>query len=342
MKVENFGPLKLYTISNSKGTTAKITTAGAAIVSLFVEDKNGDMRDIVLGYRDGESYLLPGPNHGAVCGRVANRIENAEITVGGKYYKLPVNYNGSHMLHGGPKPLAQKVFDVVSASDNEITLRAFLPDGENGFPGNMTVDVTYTMTEENGIRIHYIASCDADTVINLTNHAYFNLRGHAAGNIEDHVLTMHADTFAPLKENFMVYGALIPVSKEFDFRSPMRIGEHVNDDHPQLKITGGYDHAWTVRNEGRKLVNCTEVYCPESGIYMKVNTNSPTILLYTGNSLPGVEYPAKDGAVYKKRDAFCLETGFYPNALKFPQFNQGYLNRGETFDYTTEYVFGIK
>ncbi|MBQ6902876.1 MAG: galactose mutarotase [Oscillospiraceae bacterium] len=343
-KKGTYGSLELFTITNKNGMSVDILAAGASIVSLKVPDKCGNLRDVVLGYASGEDYLKPGPCHGAVCGRVANRIENAEFMLNGKLIKVPSNMKGGHMIHGGDDtPLSRRVFTLHSSTDNSVTLRALLPDGENGFPGNMTVDVTYTLSDENGLLISYSASCDKDTVINLTNHAYFNLRGHDTGNIGDHIMTMYADSYAPLSDdNIMVYGALHPLPEEFDFRTPKAIGRDINKNHPQLQLVGGYDHAWTVRQDGKKLVTCTEVHCPESGINMTVKTNSPTVLLYTGNSLPGVDYPGKDGAVYGRHGALCLETGFYPNCLKFPQFGQGYLKRGEVFDYKTEYVFDVK
>ncbi len=338
-----YGNLELFTLKNKNGMQADIISVGASIVNLFVPDKDGKVRDVVLGYANGEDYLKPGPNHGAVCGRVANRIENAEFELNGKTIKVPANMKGIHMLHGGAdEPLARRIFTEKEHTENSVTLTALLPDGENGFPGNMTVDVTYTLSDNNGLKLSYIASCDADTVINLTNHAYFNLRGHAAGSIHDHIMTMYADTYAPQAPHGMVYGVLHPLPEEFDFRAPKEIGRDIDNDHEQLKLAGGYDHAWTVRNNGRELVTCTEVYCPESGINMTVKTNSPTVLLYTGNSLPGVDYPAKGGATYERRGALCLETGFYPNCLKFPQFMQGYLKKDEVFDYETEYVFDVK
>lgn len=342
-KKEGFGSCELYTLTNARGTTAKITNIGAAIVSLFVRDRNDELRDVVLGYENAEDYLKPGPNHGAVCGRVANRIEDAVFTLNGREYKLKPNFQERHVLHGGFEPLSQRVFSLEASGEDYLTLRCFLPDGENGFPGNMTVDVKYTLTEDDTLRIHYIAVCDEDTVINLTNHAYFNLRGHDAGEIHDHIMTIYADTYAPLGENGMVYGALLPVPREFDFRKPMPVGKYI--DAPgirQLEIAGGYDHAWTVRNDGDAVVLCADVYCEESGIAMSVGTNSPTVLLYAGNSMPGVDYAGKGGAEYIRRGALCLETGFYPNALRFPEFGQGYLKKGETFDYTTEYSFSVK
>ncbi len=338
-----YGGFELFTLKNKNGMQADILSVGASIVNLIVPDKDGNFRDVVLGYANGEDYRKPGPNHGAVCGRVANRIENAEFELNGKIYKTSINMNGKHTIHGGgEEQLARRVFSYKSNTENSVTLTVLLPDGENGFPGNMTVDVTYTLSDENGLKISYLASADADTVINLTNHAYFNLRGHASGSIHDHIMTMYADTYSPQNDDKMVYGVLHPLPEEFDFRAPKAFGKDIDKEHKQLGLAGGYDHAWTVRNDGRNLVKCTEVYCPESGINMTVLTNSPTILLYTGNSLPGVDYPAKGGATYGPRGAFCLETGFYPNCLKFPQFNQGYLKLGEVFDYETEYVFDVK
>lgn len=339
----NYGGYELFTLKNKNGMQADILSVGASIVNLIVPDKDGKFRDVMLGYANGEDYRKPGPNHGAVCGRVANRIENAEFEMNGKIYKTSVNMNGQHTIHGGgEEQLARRVFTLKASTDNSVTLTCLLPDGENGFPGNMTVDVTYTLSDENGLKISYLASADADTVINLTNHAYFNLRGHASGDVHDHIMTMYADTYAPQNDNKMVFGALHPLPEEFDFRAPKAFGVDIDKDHKQLGLAGGYDHAWTVRNDGKNMVKCTEVYCPESGINMSVLTNSPTILLYTGNGLPGVDYPAKDGATYARRGAFCLETGFYPNCLKFPQFNQGFLKLGEVFDYETEYVFDVK
>lgn len=338
-----YGSLEKFTLTNKNGMRVEFVSAGACILRLSVPDKDGAFRDVVLGYAKGEDYLKPGPCHGAVCGRVANRIENAEFELSGKTYKTNVNMKGLHTLHGGAEePLSRRIFKEKAHTDNSVTLEALLPDGENGFPGNMTVNVTYTLSDENGLKISYIATCDTDTVINLTNHAYFNLKGHGVGDIHDHIMTMYSDAYAPLAENGMVFGALYPVTDEFDFRSPKAIGKDIDNDMEQLKLAGGYDHAWVCRNDGRNLVTCTEVYCPESGINMTVKTNSPTVLLYTGNNLPGAEHEPKDGATYIRRGALCLETGFYPNCLKFPQFKQGRLYKGETFDYETEYVFDIK
>ena len=338
-----YGGFELFTLKNKNEMQADIIAVGASIVNLIVPDKSGAFRDVMLGYANGEDYRKPGPNHGAVCGRVANRIENAEFELNGKIYKTSVNMAGGHTIHGGgEEQLARRIFSYKANTENSVTLTCLLPDGENGFPGNMTVDVTYTLSDENGLKLSYKASADADTVINLTNHAYFNLRGHDSGSIHDHIMTMYADTYAPQNDNKMVYGVLHPLPEEFDFRAQKAFGKDIDRDHKQLGLAGGYDHAWTVRNDGKNLVKCTEVYCPESGINMTVLTNSPSILLYTGNGLPGVDYPAKGGAKYGPRGAFCLETGFYPNCLKFPQFEQGYLKLGEVFDYETEYVFDVK
>lgn len=338
-----FGTLELFTLKNKNGMVARILSAGASIVDLIVPDKNGEGQDVVLGFANAEDYLKPGPKHGAVCGRVAGRIENAEFVLNGKLIKLPANIPGGHMLHGGSDtPLSARIFTLKSSTENSVTLTTLLPDGENGFPGNMTVDVTYTLTDENGLRLSYLASCDEDTVINLTNHTYFNLRGHASGTVYDHIMTIHSDTYAPVNDNFMTYGVLHPVPREFDFRIPKALGEDINSGHEQLELVGGYDHAWTVRNNGKNLVDCAEVYCPESGINMTVRTNSPAILLYTGNVLPAVDYPSKDGAAYENRGGFCLETCFYPNSVKFPHFGLGFLKKGEVFDYETEYVFDVK
>ncbi len=343
VKKETVKDLEVYTITTSDGSYARVTNIGACILNLVVPNKKGEMVDVLLGYENLDDYKVPGSNHGAVCGRFANRIEDARFTIGDKEYILEPNYNEIHMLHGGHNPISRRMFTLVAETENSITLRTLLPDGENGFPGNMTVDVIYTFDENKCLSLHYIASCDADSVVSLTNHAYFNLNGHRSGNVHEHIMQINADTYAPLKENFMVYGTLLPVDSVFDFRTPKKIGRDIETPgNRQLEIAGGYDHAWTVRNDGKNLVNCANVYSEESGIHMAVDTNSPTVLVYTGNKLPGFEFEVKGGGRYVKRGGVCLETGFYPNALRFPEFGQGYIKKGEVFDYTTTYTFSVK
>ena len=327
-----------FTLTNKNGTTAEILNYGGIVRKLIYKGVDVVLgRDSIEEYQNNEGYFA------ALIGRNSNRIAGAQFELNGKTYKLFAN-DGRNNLHGGKDGFDKKIWEAEMTDGDEpslvLTTSAF--DGEEGFPGNVSVKVTYTLTADNALVIHYEGQSDADTVLNMTNHAYFNLRGHAAGSIHDHIMTMYADTYAPQAPHGMVYGVLHPLPEEFDFRAPKEIGRDIDNDHEQLKLAGGYDHAWTVRNNGRELVTCTEVYCPESGINMTVKTNSPTVLLYTGNSLPGVDYPAKDGATYGRRGALCLETGFYPNCLKFPQFMQGYLKKGEIFDYETEYVFDVK
>ncbi len=337
-----FDGFETYTLKNKNGMEVTILSIGASVISALVPDRDGKKRDVVLGYGSAKGYLNTDAYFGAVCGRFAFRIADASVEISGKEYKLTCN-EGNYTIHGGSEnPCAMTEFDYKSNTDNSVTLTRFLPDGENGFPGNMTIDVTYTLSDENGIRISYFATSDKDTVINLSNHTYFNLDGHASGSVEGHIMTMNADTFAPIDENIMFYGKVVPVTPVFDFRKPKEIGRDINSGDHQLELAGGYDHAWTVRTNGKTPVACTEVYCPESGINLTVKTNSPIVHLYTGNYLPGNNTAGKDGTVYVKRGGFCLETGFYSNCVKFPELGMGFLKKDEVFDYETEFKFDVK
>ncbi|MBE6915402.1 MAG: galactose mutarotase [Ruminococcaceae bacterium] len=344
-KTKPFGVLpngqtgELYEIKNNQGLCVHITNVAAAIVSIFAPDKDGNISDVVLGYDNAADYLSKGPYHGACVGRVANRIENSVFELDGKTYHLTPNYQGKHVLHGGEWGLDHHVFEVSEYAENSVCLETVMTDGEDGFPGNVRLKVIYTVNENNGLSIRYLATSDADTVLNLTNHAYFNLRGESAGSAMGHKLQIFSDEYMPLDEDGMVYGEILSVDPIMDFRTGKEILRDINEDHPQLKIANGYDHNFVLHPNGKELVLAARAEDPESGRVMEVLTNMPGVLLYTGNFLADHTVAGKDGRFYGKREGFCLETNFPPNALKYPNFVQPILKAGEMYDFETIYRF---
>ncbi len=350
VKKELFGKLNdgkdsfIFTLTNNNGMTVKICDVAASIVSIIVPDKNGHMDDVVLSYDNPEYYRNKEGYLGAVVGRVANRIEDAVFTLNGKEYKVPPNHNEIHMLHGGPVGIDSKLFEsAVNEQENSVTLTCVLPDGEDGFPGNLSVSITYSLSDDNALGIHYVATTDADTPINLTNHSYFNLSGHDSGkDILDHKLQLFTKEFTPVKSNGMVDGTIKTTEGAMDFSVPKAIGRDINADCEQIKITCGYDHNFVLPTFGKALVLAAAVEEETSGRYMQVYTNSPGILFYSGNYLEDNKSPGKTGKCYAYRSGFCLETGFYPNALKYPNYPQPVLRKNEVFDYTTYFKFSVK
>lgn len=335
----NGAAAELYHLKNPAGIQVQISNVAAAIVSIFAPDRNGNFTDVVLGYREGKDYLSKGAYHGACIGRVANRIENATFMLDGVAYHLPQNYQENHVLHGGFSGLDSHVFRLVSHTENSVCLETVMEDGEDGFPGNVKLQVTYTIRDDNGLSIRYHAGSDADTVLNLTNHAYFNLAGEESGNAMQQKLQIFADEYLPLNEHGMVYGESLPVDHVMDFRKGKAIMRDLNAKHPQIKIANGYDHTYLLKQDGKKLVFAARAEEKHSGRAMEVYTNMPSVLLYTGNFLGEHNVPGKNGRYYQNREGFCLETGFYPNALRYPQFPQPILRAGETYDYETVYRF---
>lgn len=344
-KIKTFGVLpngkmgELYEIKNDQGLRVYIANVAAAIVSIFAPDRDGKIADVVLGYDNAADYLSKGPYHGACIGRVANRIENSIFELNGKTYQLTPNHKEKHVLHGGEHGLDNHVFQVTQHTENSVTLETVMVDGEDGFPGNVHLKVIYTVTEDNGLSIHYLAESDADTVLNLTNHAYFNLRGENSGSAMEHRLQIFADEYMPLDENGMVYGEILSVDSVMDFRAGKEIARDINENHPQLSIASGYDHNFVLSPNGKDLALAARAEDKESGRVMEVLTNMPGILLYTGNYLEDHTVAGKGGRFYRKREGFCLETNFPPNALKHPNFVQPILRAGEVYDFETVYRF---
>ena len=339
MKCVDFGVIngekvKLYTIANGD-IKAEIITYGGVLRSLIVPDKNGNPVDVCLGYDTVEEYANNEGYIGALIGRVGNRIGAGKFTLNGKEYNVGLNDNGNS-LHGGVKGFNAKVWKDEVIDDNTLKLSIISPDGEEGFPGTMKVEVLYTVIANRGLKIEYKAVCDQDTVINLTNHAYFNLNGQGNGDILNNELVIDADYIVPVDESLIPHGELLSVENTcFDFRKGKAIGKDVEDTHPVMQYCGGYDVNYCLNGDGyRKVATASSSI---TGVVMSVYTLEKGVQLYSGNFLKGVK--GKGGSVYNKRNGFCLETQNYPNAINCPQYPSMVLKKGEVYSTVTEYVF---
>ena len=332
--------IDLYTLTNRNGLKVTITNYGGRVVSLLVPDRRGKVADVVLGFDDLTGYLAPNPYFGALVGRYANRIANGEFRLYGVEYHVPKN-DGPNALHGGILGFDKRVWTArdVSKQNPSLELTYLSKDGEEGYPGNLSVKVIYTVTDSNELQIDYTAITDKDTVLNLTNHSYFNLAGQGNGDILSHQLTINADRFTPINSTLIPTGELRPVDgTPFDFRKPAAIGARINDANEQLKFGKGYDHNFVVNHQDAGLVLAARVTDPGSGRVMEVLTTQPGVQLYTGNFLDGTIH-GKGGKVYGFRSALCLETQHFPNSPNQPNFPSAELKRGQTFHETTIYKF---
>lgn len=330
----------LFTIAGTSGASLTLSDLGARIVGIVVPDRQGNLADVVLGCTDAAGNIGKGRYFGAVCGRFANRLRAAQFQLNGKTYHLAAN-NGKNSLHGGEVGYDVALWQHRLLSESSIAFIHQSPDGDEGYPGNLTVTVTYTFTGDNTVRIDYHAVCDADTVINLTNHAFFNLEGHDAGPVADHLLQIEADYYTPVDGEAIPHGEVAPVAgTPFDFRQPVAIGAREDADVPQMQVGGGYDHnfvlAKTVRNA---LERAATVTGPKSGRVMEVVTTKPGVQFYGGNFIDNL--PGKDGAIYPWRGGFCLETQYFPNAVEVCHFPSPVLAAGEVYSHTTEYRFSV-
>jgi aldose 1-epimerase len=332
-------PVDLFILTNKKGFEVFITNYGAKIVSIFVPDKNGKLTDVVLGKATIDDYLNDQePYFGAVCGRTANRIANGKFIIDSQEYKLAVN-NGPNNLHGGIKGFNAVVWDVILFDDHTLELTYLSKDGEEGFPGNLTVTVTYSLTENNELIIDYKAVTDKATIINLTNHSYFNLSGAGDSYIGDHELQINADYYLPTSDVAIPLGN--PESVEgtpFDFRSPHTIGERIDEEFTQLIYGNGYDHNFNINRTEEGLTFCAKATSPQTGIVLEVYTTEPGVQLYTGNYLEG-NFPGKNGHTYPKRSAFCLETQHYPDSINHPDYPSVVLKPEKVFKSKTVFQF---
>jgi len=340
-KTKSGTPVQIFTLTNAHGLEARIMTYGGAIVSLKTPDHDGKMGDIVLGFDDLDGYLNPNvPYFGKIIGRYGNRIGHAKFTLDGKEYKLAAN-NGANSLHGGNVGFDKVVWAAKELPDGGLELQYTSKDGEEGYPGTLNVTVVYHLTDANELKIDYTATTDKDTVVNLTNHAYYNLKGAGNGDILDHVLTINADKFTPVDAGLIPTGELKPVAgTPFDFTKPTAIGARINQDDEQLKLGGGYDHNWVMNRKGPGLSLAARVEAPATGRTMEVLTTEPGIQFYTGNFLDGT-LVGKGGHACGKRSAFCLETQHYPDSPNQPKFPSTVLKPGQTYKTTTVYRFGV-
>ena len=348
-KTKDGTQVELYTLSNAHGMKAKITTYGGIITELDAPDRHDKMGDVVLGFDNLKSYLAGDPYFGAIIGRVANRIAKGQFKLDGKDYSVVKN-NGPNALHGGVKGFDKVIWkaEPVEAKDGVALQLSYLsPDGEEGYPGNLKVTVTYTLTNDNALKIDYKATTDKATPVNLTNHSYFNLGGPGSGDILDEVLTIEADKYTPVDDTMIPTGELKPVKgTPYDFTKPTKIGARIDELKPDeaTKNPGGYDINYVLRippqsKEGSQLA--ARVHDPKSGRVMEVYTTEPGLQFYTGNFLDGT-LTGKNGVVYKKHQALCLEADHFPDSVNHPDFPSTILEPGKTYTQTTIYKFSAK
>lgn len=339
-KLPDGTPVDLYTLTNANGVEMKVITYGGIVTSLKTPDRNGKLEDVVLGYDSLRGYLDKSPYFGALIGRYGNRIGKAQFTLDAKMYRLPKN-DGDNTLHGGNHGFDKVVWaaeplKVKGGAALELTYVS--KDGEEGFPGNLSVRVVYTLNNKDEWRIDYSATTDKNTVVNLTQHTYFNLSAGGA-NILGHEMYLNADRFTPVEKGLIPSGELRAVKgTPMDFTKPMTIGAHINDSDEQLQLAGGYDHNWVLNKTGKALTLAARVFEPTSGRQMEVFTTEPGIQFYAGNFLDGT-ITGKGGKVYVKRYGFCLETQHFPDSPNQPNFPSTRLRPGQKYATTTVYKF---
>ncbi|OAV66805.1 Aldose 1-epimerase precursor [Bacteroidales bacterium Barb6XT] len=338
---------ELFVLTNKSGCEAAITNYGAKVVSLMVPDRDGKLIDVVTGHQTIDDYLnSPQPYFGAVCGRYANRIAGGRFTLDGIVYDRLALNNGPNSLHGGLKGFNTVVWDIFKRIDEQtIALIHVSPDGEEGFPGTLKTCVTYHLTDNNKLVILYRAATDQPTVLNLTNHSYFNLSGVGNPTICDHLLTINADYFLPIDKTAIPYGAKAAVEgTPMDFRTPTLIGSRINDSFEQLAFGNGYDHTYIINRSDKddnSVVPCARCYSPQTGIVMEVETTEPGVQLYTANLMRS-GFTGKAGQRYPDRSAFCLETQHFPDSPNRPDYPSVILRPDEEFMSITAYGFDVE
>jgi len=336
-------PITLYTLTNTHGVEVRAMTYGGIIVSLRVPDRKGQLADIVLGHDKAEGYIPNPPYLGAIVGRYANRIANGTFTLDGKTYTLPKN-DGPNTLHGGMTRTFDKVLwdGEPLKGKNGVAFSYLSKDGEEGFPGNLKVTVTYTLTDSNELVIDYTATTDKATPINVSQHSYFNLKGEGNGDILDHEIMINADKFTPVDKNLIPTGELRAVKgTPFDFTTSTKIGARIEDSYEQMVLGHGYDHNFVLNRKGAGLSLAARVYEPTTGRVLEVSTTQPAVQFYSGNFLDG-SVTGKEGHVYKRRYGLCLETQHYPDSPNHPDFPSTILKPGEKFHQTTVFKFSAK
>lgn len=337
MKTRAFGEATLYTFENKSGMVMEVTDFGATLYSLLVPDKEGNLCDVVLGYDTPKEYMgESNTGFGATIGRNGNRIGKATFTLNGKTYQLEKN-NNENNLHSGLNYYHHRMWEVKEVTDSSITFSLHSPDGDQGFPGTFDVDVTYTLTDENELKIDYYGIPQEDTVVNMTNHTYFNLNGHASGDVLEQEVWMDADAFTATDKELIPTGEIVNVEgTPMDFRVKKAIGRDIDADYEALIFGGGYDHNWCLNNKG-KFAKVIEMSSALSGITMEVYTDLPGVQMYSGNFLE--KEVGKQGIVYHKRAGICFETQYYPDAINHENFPSPVCKKGEEYKTTTIYKF---
>ena len=340
----NGAPTALYTLTNKAGMEVCITNFGGRIVSMMVPDRDGKLRDVVLGF-DKVSDYFPENNasdFGAAIGRYANRINQGRITIDGETYQLPQN-NFGHCLHGGPTGWQYQVYEMVEADATHLKLKRFSPDGDNNFPGNVTAYVTYTLTEDNKLDIQYQATTDKATVVNMTNHSYFNLAGAPdTHRVVDDILYVNASNYTPVDETYMTTGEILPVAgTPFDYTTAHLISDNITKDDEQIRFGNGFDHNWVLDTAGDITKPAASVYNIQNGITLTVYTDEPGIQVYSGNFLDGT-VKGKKGIVYQQRTGICLETQHYPDSPNKADWPSVVLRPGETYNSHCIFAFTTK
>ncbi|WP_274421568.1 aldose epimerase family protein [Blautia sp. XA-2221] len=345
---KNFGTLpdgevKCFHLENASGAYAEVLSFGAVVTKLCVPDRQGNLTDVVLGYDTLEGYMKNGCFFGACIGRSGNRIEGGRFKLDGQEVVLTQN-EGNNNLHSGPDGFEKKLWTAkhIDQENNSVTFSRISPDGENGFPGEFDISVTYEFTENNALRIVYTGVCDQTTVANMTNHSYFNLAGEGSGNVLDQYLTIHAQSYTPVREDSIPLGENVPVEgTPMDFRKEKQIGKDIEADFEQLRFTGGFDHNYVT--DGYTQAEIREIACArceETGVVMEVLSDCPCVQFYAGNFVE--QENGKNGHIYDKRDGFCLETQVEPNAVNVEEFHSPVLEKGERYYSETVYRFSVR
>ena len=332
----------LFVLKNKNKMEVCITNYGGRIVSVMVPDKDGIMRDVVLGFDSIQDYIKYPSDFGASIGRYANRINQGRFSLDGIVYQLPRN-NYGHCLHGGPQGFQYRIYRGIQVSDREVKLTYLSKNGEEGFPGNLNCTIIMKLTDDNAIDIQYEAETDKPTVVNMTNHSYFNLDGDPSKDNSDYLLTLNADYYTPVDSTFMTTGEILPVKDTpMDFTVPKVIGKDIsNYDFVQLKNGNGYDHNWVLNTKGDLTQVAARLTSPETGITLEVYTNEPGIQVYTGNFLDGT-VKGKKGIVYNQRASVCLETQHYPDSPNKAEWPSVILEPGQTYNSECIFKFGIE
>lgn len=335
--------VKIFHLENQSGAYVEVLQYGAILVKVCVPDKDGKLRDVVLGYDDLASYEVNGCFFGATIGRSGNRIGGARFSLYGKEIVLAQNENDNN-LHSGPNGFEKKLWNIkeISQEKNSVVFGRISPDGENGYAGEFDVSVKYEFTDENELKIHYQGVCDEPTIANMTNHSYFNLNGEGSGTAMEHYLILHAENYTPVDSHSIPVGVYAPVKgTPMDFTTAKKMGQDIEADFEQLKFTGGYDHNYVTENyaKGNRRLIAT-AYSEESKIAMDVTSDCPCVQFYAANFVENEK--GKNGHIYNKREAFCLETQVEPNAVNVENFHSPVLEAGEQYDSVTSYRFYIK